>query len=156
MLVRSPLTVMSVLGMTVAGVTLTVSKVLLEGSSDPGEATPNPEGCVGSPPHWLTGDALLRGIGPTTTKSLELLSVSTHPLPRRTAAAVLSRAGTAAAPSKQFAVPYPTTSTIALLTGHVPLRVAVLATSATLALVALIVITPFASAAGRGVVPARP
>src|ERR1041385_6657074 len=105
MLVRSPLTAMSVLGGAVAGVTLTVSSVLLEGSSDPGEATPRPQGCDGSPPHWVTGGALLRGIGPTATKSAELLSVSVQPLPRRTAAVVLLRPGAAAPPSAQVAVP---------------------------------------------------
>src|ERR1041385_501697 len=105
MLVRSALTLMSVLGGVVAGVTLTVSRVLLAGSSVDGEARPRPEGSVASPPHELAGDALLRGIGPMTTKSLALLSVSVQPLPRRTAAVVLLSAGVAAPPSAQFALP---------------------------------------------------
>src|SRR5919199_6805004 len=105
MLVRLALTVMSVLGGVVAGVTLTVSSVLLAGSSAEGEAMPRPEGCVASPPHELTGDALLRGIGPTATKSLALLSVSWHPLLRRTPATETLSVGAGALASAQLVVP---------------------------------------------------
>src|SRR5437763_6996215 len=89
MLDKSPLTVRFVLGGVVAGVTRTVNKVLLAGSKEPGVAMPIPEGCDGSPPQEFAGAALLRGIGPTMTKSLTLLSVSMQPLFFRTAAEVL-------------------------------------------------------------------
>src|SRR5258706_1308079 len=92
MLVRSALTAMPVLEGAVAGETLTVSNVWLAGSSDPGEARPRPEGCEGSPPQEFAGAVLLRGIGPTTTKSAALLPVSMQPLPFRTAAVVLESA----------------------------------------------------------------
>ena len=52
----------------------------------------------------LAGDALLRGIGPMTTKSLALLSVSAQPLPRRTAAVVLLSVAVGEV-SEQLAVP---------------------------------------------------
>src|SRR5689334_21768273 len=104
MLVRSAETARPVLGGAVAGVTCTVSRVLLAGSSDAGDARPRPEGCVGSPPQEFAGAALLRGIGPMVTKSLKLLSVSMQPLPRRTAAEVLVRADVAMV-SEQFADP---------------------------------------------------
>src|SRR5512133_75311 len=61
MLVRSAVTEMLVLGGFAAGVTLTDSSVLAAGSSDAGEATPRPAGCVGSPPQDCAGEALLRG-----------------------------------------------------------------------------------------------
>src|SRR5437660_1080105 len=93
MLLKSADTVKLVLGGVLAGVTLTVSRVLLAGSSDPGVAIPSPEGRLGSPPQELAGEALFRGIGPTITKSFRLLSVSTHPLPLRTAAVVLLSTG---------------------------------------------------------------
>src|SRR5437870_1280211 len=105
MLVRSAVTLIPVLGGVVAGVTSTVSRVLLAGSSDDGVAMPRPEGWVESPPHELAGDALLRGIGPISTKSLALLSVSVQPFRRRTAAVVLLSVGAAAPPSAQLAVP---------------------------------------------------
>src|SRR5581483_7231213 len=101
MLVRSTATAMPEEGGVVAGMTRTVSRVLLAGSSDEGEATPSPEGCLGSPPQEFAGPLLLRGIGPMMTKSLLLLSVSMQPFPRRTAAVVLVRAGVAVV-SKQF------------------------------------------------------
>src|SRR5581483_2719044 len=104
MLVRSAVTVMLVLGGVLAGVTLTVSNVLLAGSNDCGEAMPSPKGCVGSPPQELTGEELFRGIGPFITKSLELLSVSRQPLPFRIAAVVFD-SGPTGAVSKQFALP---------------------------------------------------
>src|SRR5439155_2121390 len=104
MLVRSAVTARPVLGGVAAGVILTVNSVLAAGSSDDGNAMPRPEGCVGSPPHEFGGAALLRGIGPTSTKSLALLLLSTQPLPRRTAAVAFSSVG-AVAFSEQFAVP---------------------------------------------------
>src|SRR5205823_3157978 len=104
MLVRSATTARPELGGVVAGVTRTVSKVLLAGSSEDGEATPRPDGWDGSPPQEFAGAALLRGIGPMVTKSLALLSVSMQPLPLRTAAVVLVRDGVGVV-SEQFAVP---------------------------------------------------
>src|SRR5947209_15676907 len=88
---RSAVTLRFELDGAVAGVTTTVSRVLLAGSSVEGDASPNPEGCDGSPPQEFAGAALLRGMGPIITKSLALLSVSMHPLPLRTAARVLLR-----------------------------------------------------------------
>src|SRR5579871_3377342 len=106
MLVRSAVTPMPVLGGALGLVTRTVNSVLLAGNTESGIAMPSPDGCVGSPPHPLTGDALLRGIGPSATKSAELLSVSVQPLPRRIAALTLLFSGGAGAlPSAQFAPP---------------------------------------------------
>ena len=62
MLVRSATTARPELGGVVAGVTRTVSKVLLAGSSEDGEATPRPDGWDGSPPQEFAGAALLRVI----------------------------------------------------------------------------------------------
>ena len=104
MLVRSATTWRFVLDGIVAGVTCTVSSVLLAASSAFGFALPNPEGWLASPPQLFAGDALLRGIGPAMMKSLRLLSVSTHPLLRRIAAVVLTSAAVGE-PSKQLAPP---------------------------------------------------
>src|SRR5947209_286347 len=104
MVVRFAATCTFVLGGMVAGVTCTVSRVLLAGSSAFGDALPKPDGWLGSPPHEFTGDALLRGIGPTMRKSARLLFVSTQPLPRRTAEVVFTRAAVGF-PSKQLAPP---------------------------------------------------
>src|SRR5450759_3197598 len=94
MLVRSPATAMPVLGVgVVAGVTVTVSSVMFAGSGPVGDADPRPDGCVGSPPQGLAGEALWRGIGTSMMKSLALLFVSTQPLPLRIAAVVLESAG---------------------------------------------------------------
>src|SRR5207237_10149708 len=95
----------------IAGVTCTVRTTWLAGSSASGDAVPKAEGWLGSPPHVLTGDALLRGIGPAMMKSLKLLFVSTQPLFLRMAAVELLSDGVAA-PSKQLALPYPTRSTM--------------------------------------------
>src|SRR2546429_8906138 len=92
MLVRSATTCTFVLAGIVAGVTCTVSSVLLAASSAFGFALPNPEGWLASPPQLFAGDALLRGIGPAMMKSLRLLSVSTHPLLRRVAGGGLTSA----------------------------------------------------------------
>ena len=78
-----------------AGATLNVKSVLLAGSSDDGVAMPRAEGLDGSSPQEFGGATLLRGIGPMTTKSATLLSVSTQPLPLRTAAVVFVSAGVA-------------------------------------------------------------
>src|SRR5437763_17008365 len=93
MLVRSATTARPELGGVVAGVTRTVSKVLLAGSSEDGEATPRPDGWDGSPPQALAGAALWRGIGPMATKSLAKLPGSMQRLPLRTAAVVLPTDG---------------------------------------------------------------
>src|SRR5258706_13795520 len=91
MLLRSAVAVSPVLGGVVAGGTRTVSTVLPVASSDTGDASPKPVGCVGSVLHEFGGAVLLRGIGPITTKSFELSSVSVHPFPFRTAAVVAER-----------------------------------------------------------------
>src|SRR2546430_2120880 len=104
MLVRLATTCTLVLGGSVAGVTCTVSSVVLAGSRPFGLALPTPGGWLGSPPHVFTGDVLFRGIGPTMRKSARLLFVSKHPLPRRTAAVVLLVAPVGVV-SKQFAPP---------------------------------------------------
>src|SRR5437016_8158007 len=78
MLVRSPVTVIPVLGGPVAGVTLTIRKVLPPGSSELGLA--DPEADRAPPPPQVFVIELLRGIGPLTVKSSELLSVSVQPL----------------------------------------------------------------------------
>src|SRR5438552_2716558 len=102
MLVRSAVTATIALGGALAGVAFTVNSVLLAGSNDEGRAMPSPEGSAGSPPQELAGAALLRGMGPILTKSSELLSVSMHPFPLRTAAVVLSSVAVDAA-SEQLA-----------------------------------------------------
>src|SRR5437762_9628784 len=89
MLVRFPVTVMPVLGGAIAGVTVTVNRLLVAGKTESGVAKPLPLICVGSPPHPCGGNWLLRGIGPSTRKSLKLLLVSVQPLFLRIAAVVL-------------------------------------------------------------------
>src|SRR5436305_12247484 len=123
MLVRFAATLTFGLGGSVAGATCTVRSVLPAGSSEFGEALPEPDGWLGSPPHVFTGDALLRGIGPPMRKSLKLLFVSMQPLPRRTAAVVLESDGVDCA-SKQLAAPWPTRSRKPL--GQAPLSATVL------------------------------
>src|SRR5215510_10413608 len=103
MLVKSATTARPVLGGVVAGATCTLSKVVLAGSSDAGDAIPIPEGCAGSPPQEFAGAALLRGMGPMVTKSLALLSLSRQPLRLRTEAVVLL-SPPAGVVSEQFAV----------------------------------------------------
>src|SRR5258707_9476824 len=104
MAVRSAPTERRVRAGALAGVTGTVRSVLAAGSTADGDATPKPDGCVGSPPQKFGGAALFRGIGPTLTKSFALLSVSTHPLARRTEAVVLLSPA-AGAVSEQLAAP---------------------------------------------------
>src|SRR5437879_6318621 len=136
MLVRLATTCTFVLGGSVAGVTCTVRRTLLAGSSEFGDALPNADGWLGSPPHVLTGDALLRGMGPAMMKSLRLLLVSTQPLFLRMAAVVLESAAVGNV-REQFAPPYPTRSTIVASVGHAPLKGVVLATRAILPAVPL-------------------
>src|SRR6266550_3472472 len=78
MLVRSPVTMMPVLVGPVAGVTVTVKRVVSPGSGPDGFAEPAAES---EPPalHTFVAEALLRGTGETTVKSELLLSVSVHP-----------------------------------------------------------------------------
>jgi hypothetical protein len=51
MLVKSALTLMPVLGVALAGNTLTVRRVMLAGRIESGVARPLAESCAGSPPH---------------------------------------------------------------------------------------------------------
>src|SRR4051794_19019808 len=104
MLVRFAATLTFVLGGSVAGATCTVRSVLPAGSSEFGEALPEPDGWLGSPPHVFTGEALLRGIGPPMKKTVKLLFVSMQPLPRRGAAGGLGSDGVGCA-SEQLAAP---------------------------------------------------
>src|SRR4051812_17622089 len=110
----------------------------------------------GDAPQLIAGDELLRGLGAPVAKSLLLLSVSVQPLLIRRTAFVLLGAFVALAPSKQFALPYPTKSTTGPPSGHEPESVVVLFTSAIFPAVALTAIAPVASGAGRSAVPAEP
>ena len=65
-----------------------------------------------TPPHGSGAVAVLRGLGTAAAKSKLLLSVSVQPFPARKSAVVGEIAGAGPAPSKKFAVPYPTRSTI--------------------------------------------
>src|SRR5438105_12863045 len=87
MLVRSAVTVMPVLVGLVAGVTVTVRSVVSEGCGLEGLAEPV---AARLPPalHGFVGDEVLRGTGPPTVKSEELLSVSVQPAPFLTATVV--------------------------------------------------------------------
>src|SRR5512138_1398480 len=58
------------------------------------------------------GDNVLRGAGVAAAKSAALSSVSTQPSSLRKSAEVTLSPGAAAEPSKKFAVPYPTKSTM--------------------------------------------
>jgi hypothetical protein len=90
MLVKSPITLMPVLGGgLVAGVTVTVSKTLLLGSTEEGLDEPTAPSWLGSPPQVFTVELPLRGMGPETVKSLELTSVSWQPALFLMAAVVL-------------------------------------------------------------------
>jgi hypothetical protein len=62
-------------------------------------------GGTSTTPHKFVGDAVLRGLGAPVAKSLPFWSVSVQPLSARRAAVVLVKAGVAALPSKQLALP---------------------------------------------------
>ncbi len=144
---RSATTENPVAGPVDAGVTCTVSVVSPPRSGPAGVARPSALSCDESP-QTRAGLALLRGIGVISTKSALLLSVSVQPLPLRTSAVELPSPA-AASVSKQFAVPYPTKSTVFPPLGQAPASAAVCATSATFAFVPLMPIVPMASATGR-------
>ena len=98
----------------------------------------------------------MRGLGCAAAKSAELLPVSVQPLLFRTAAVFVPGAG-AGALSEQLAVePYPTRSTISVAVGQRPDSAVVVLTSATLPAVALMLMEPDASAAGRLLTPFAP
>src|ERR1041384_6228334 len=103
MLPRSPTTVIPVLEGLVAGVTVTVRSELPPGSTESGLAEPFPERIPAVEQTFPT--ELLRGMGPTRSKSNELLSVSVQPLFFLTAAVVLLIALVGDA-SEQSAAPY--------------------------------------------------
>src|SRR6185295_3831336 len=104
MLVRSPLTVIPVLGGPEAGETVTVRSEPLPGSMEFGLAEPEPER-LPLPAHVFVIE-LLRGIGPPLTlKSALLLSVSVQPLLFLIAATRFEVPG-AGAVSEQSAPPY--------------------------------------------------
>src|SRR6478672_2474519 len=107
MLVKLPVTLIPVLGGALAGVTVTVSRLLLEGSTESGVAKPSPKICVTSPPQPCGGKVLLRGIGPSTRKSLKLLLVSVQPLFLRMAAVVLVSGAVGEVSEQVAAVPEP-------------------------------------------------
>src|SRR5438270_9979325 len=89
-------------------------------------------------------------------KSALFASVSVQPLPLRVVELVLSEAPPAAVPSEQFADPQPTKSLIAPPVGQEPESAVVLETSATLPLLADMLMLPVASGVGRLVVPDPP
>src|SRR5437588_11149038 len=109
---------MPVLAGDVAGVTVTVNRLLLAGKTELGLASPCPDNTPGAPQKFA-GECELRGIGPPTMKSFRLLSVSMQPLFLRMPAVVFVRVGTAAV-SKHVAKPYPTVSTMAPPVGQEP------------------------------------
>src|SRR5437868_14413376 len=78
MLPKSPTTVMPVLDGLVAGVTITVRSELSPGSTESGLAEPFPEWVPAVVQTFPT--ELLRGIGPTRSKSSALLSILVQPL----------------------------------------------------------------------------
>ncbi len=101
---RFPVTVMPVLVGFVPGVTVTVKSVVPPATTEFGLAAPTPEGFVPPPPpQGAAVVAVLRGVGATAVKSVELLSVSVQPFPPRLSAVVVEGAG-ATAVSKQLAV----------------------------------------------------
>ena len=65
-----------------------------------------------SPTHGAAVVAVFRGVGVPTVKSAALSSLSAQPPPFRTAAVVLEVPPVGPEPSKKFAVPYPTRSTM--------------------------------------------
>lgn len=154
-------------------------------SSSSGQATPPPEGgvttvrvrvCVPPPQaaeqslhslhsltiqstgvlHVLIGLAVFLGKGEAAEKSVELLSLSVHPLPALKIALVLEGAGVGPLPSKQLTVVPKPTKSITPVVGQEPLRATVLLTRATLPAVAAIAIVPMASGVGNEVVPPAP
>ena len=111
---------------------------------------------VTGPEHGAKVVEVLRGPGAAALKSVLLVSVSAQPPAARNSDVVLEGAG-ATAPSKKFAVPYPTRSMInascAALHGVEPPlqpRVTVLLTSATFPAVALIAIGVASVVSGVG------
>ena len=104
-------------------------------------------------PQVTAVDALFRGAGAATVKSVLLLLVSVHPLVLRIAAVVLLNTAVAA-PSKQIEDPKPTRS-ITLAVGQ-PDKAVIPVTNATLPLVADIAISLPADGAASGVGNAAP
>ena len=106
----------------------------------------------------FVADAVFRGVGEPTLKSVELLSVSVQPALALSTALVLLGAEVGADPSKQFAVvPNPTKSTTAAPNGHPPpVNAVVVLVNATFPAVALMLMLPMASGVGRFVVPPAP
>ena len=183
---RSAVTVMPLLAGLVPDVTFTVKVVEAPGKTEFGLADPVPLGFVGLGVgvsvgvgvavgvavgvgvgvtvgvvilHGFNAEAVLRGFGAATVKSVLLLSVSVQPFPALKSPVVLPGAGAGALPSKPLAVvPKPIKSTIPapVPVVTVPVRAVVLLTSATLPAVALMAMVPVAFAAGRSVVPPVP
>ena len=133
----------------VPGVIVTVNKTALPNVTGFGLAAPMPVGLVGNP-QIAVGEAVLRGFGALVVKSAELLFVSAHPFIPRKSELVALGAGAAAAPSKQFAVPYPTMSTtLASIGQSVPPAINVFVLVSTIfPAVAAIAMVPVASGVG--------
>ncbi len=93
------------------GVTATVIRAASPGRIVFGAAAPVPEGFVDAA-QVFKGEAELRGFGATAVKSALFESVSTQPLLLRSTAVEFVVAGAAALPSKKFAVPQPTRSSM--------------------------------------------
>src|SRR3989442_13345656 len=98
----------------------------------------------------FVGEDVLRGLGVPATKFPPFESVSLQPACVRKSAVALSRPGAAPAPSKQFAVPYPTRSIRFALPSGQPVRAVVDEERATFPLVALMFVPPVASGGGKG------
>ncbi len=93
-------------------------------------------------PHAFSGELAVRAEGDPAAKSDALLSASVQPEAALNSAVVFVRVG-AGEPSEQFASPYPTKS-IAPVVGQVPVKRAVVLTSAIFPVVALKLTLPVA------------
>src|SRR5215475_14405169 len=143
---------MPVLGGLGAGKTCTLRVVVSPIATEFGFAEPTPERIA----QLFVGDELLRGFGVPSAKLFALSLVSRQPLSPLSAAVVFVSVGAAPGPSKQFAAPYPTKSTIPGSEGQRPVNATELLTKATLPEPAPMRIEPVASGVGSSSVPPRP
>ena len=95
------------------------------------------------------GEEEFLGVVVPTEKSDELKSVSVQPPEPRVSQVIFEGVGAAAKPSKQFALPKPTKSTIEPPVGQDPLNAVVELTKAIFPAVALIAIDPIKSGMGK-------
>jgi hypothetical protein len=153
--VRFTCTVIPVLAGEVAAVTVAVSNVAFPVNTAAGVALAVAESDT-APVHAASVVDVLRGKGPPEIlKSVLLFAVTEHD-GVRIAAVVFVNAAVGLL-NEQFAAPKPIRSTSAgSEVGQAPVSAVVLLTSATLPVVALILIEPVASAVGRFIVPPVP